>query len=166
MSPIFGSPDEIVATWAIFSRSEIWTDCSLMALTTSSTAFWMPIFSSIGLAPAVTLRSPSPMIAAASTTEVVVPSPATSFVLLATSLTSWAPMFSKASSSSISFAIVTPSFVIVGEPNFLSSTTLRPLGPMVIRTASATLSTPRFRAERASASYASCFAIDRPPSCE
>src|SRR4030088_3511070 len=72
MSPILGSPDEMVATWAIFSRSEIWTDCSLMALTTSSTAFWMPIFSSIGLAPAVTLRSPSPIIAAASTTEVVV----------------------------------------------------------------------------------------------
>src|SRR5207244_356841 len=85
-----------------------------------------------------------------------------SFVLLATSLTSWAPMFSKASSSSISLAIVTPSLVMVGEPNFLSSTTLRPLGPMVIRTASATLSTPRLSAERASASYASCFAISIP----
>src|SRR5207244_11645868 len=121
--------------------------------------------SCIGLAPAVTLRNPSPMIAAASTTDVVVPSPAMSLVLLATSLTSCAPMFSKGSSSSISFAIVTPSLVMVGEPNFLSSTTLRPLGPMVIRTASATLSTPRFSAERASASYASCFAIDRPPSC-
>src|SRR3989440_3181679 len=164
ISPIRLSPDEIVATCAMRSRSEIWTDCSLIALTTASTAFWMPILSCIGLAPAVTLRRPSPMIAAASTTEVVVPSPAMSFVLLATSLTSWAPIFSNASSSSISFAIVTPSFVIVGEPNFLSSTTFRPLGPMVIRTASATLSTPRLSAERASASYASCFAIDRPPS--
>jgi len=127
-------------------------DWSLMAFTTSSTAFWMPILRSIGLAPAVTLRRPSPMIAAASTTEVVVPSPAMSLVLLATSLMSWAPMFSKASSSSISLAMVTPSLVIVGDPNFLSSTTLRPLGPIVIRTASATLSTPRFSAARASAS--------------
>ena len=123
-----------------------------MALTTSSTAFWIPSFNCIGLAPAVTLRSPSPMMAAASTTDVVVPSPAMSLVLLATSLTSWAPMFSKGSSSSISLAIVTPSLVMVGDPNFLSSTTLRPLGPMVIRTASATLSTPRLSAARASAS--------------
>ena len=37
--------------------------------------------------------------------------------------TSCAPWFSKTSSTSISRAIVTPSFVIVGAPNFLSSTT-------------------------------------------
>ena len=35
-------------------------------------------------------------------------------------------MFSSASFNSISFATVTPSLVIVGEPNFLSITTLRP----------------------------------------
>ncbi len=58
-------------------------------------------------------------------------------------------MFSNASSSSISRAMVTPSLVMVGAPYFLSSTTLRPLGPSVTRTASATLSTPRLRERRA-----------------
>ncbi len=46
----------------------------------------------------------------------VVPSPALSEVLDATSFTICAPMFSNFDSSSISFATVTPSFVIVGEP--------------------------------------------------
>jgi translation elongation factor EF-G len=41
-------------------------------------------------------------------------------------------MFSKGSSNSISFATVTPSCVIVGEPNFRSSATLRPFGPSVV----------------------------------
>src|SRR5439155_20614907 len=83
---------------------------------------------------------------------VVVPSPAMSEVLVATSLTIWAPMFSIGSSSSISLATVTPSLVIVGLPNFLSMTTLRPLGPRVTLTASASWSTPRLRRERASVS--------------
>src|SRR6266567_5168331 len=52
-------------------------------------------------------------------------------------------MFSTPSFSSISLATVTPSFVITGEPNFLSSTTLRPFGPSVILTASASWLTPR-----------------------
>src|SRR5438552_11401595 len=56
---------------------------------------------------------------------VVVPSHATSEVLEATSRTSCAPIFSYGSSSSISFATVTPSLVIVGLPNFLSRMTLR-----------------------------------------
>src|SRR5205823_13059311 len=89
-------------------------------------------------------------IARASTVAVVVPSPATSFVLVATSLVSWAPMFSHGSSSSISLAIVTPSFVIVGAPHFLSSTTFCPLGPSVMATASASLLTPASSARRAS----------------
>ena len=76
-----------------------------------------------------TLRMPCWTIARASTVAVVVPSPATSFVLVATSLASWAPMFSHGSSSSISLAIVTPSLVMVGAPHFLSRTTLRPLRP-------------------------------------
>src|SRR6266540_4433226 len=38
--------------------------------------------------------------------------------------------------------MVTPSLVIVGAPHFLSSTTLRPLGPSVTRTTLASLSTP------------------------
>ena len=73
----------------------------------------------------------------------VVPSPATSLVLVATSFRSWAPMFSNGSSSSISLAMVTPSLVTVGAPNFLSRTTLRPFGPRVTLTAVDIFSTPR-----------------------
>ena len=54
-------------------------------------------------------------------------------------------MFSKGSSSSMSRATVTPSWVTVGAPYFLSSATLRPLGPSVVPTASASASMPRFR---------------------
>src|SRR4051794_24116302 len=46
--------------------------------------------------------------------------------------------------------MVTPSLVIVGAPNFLSRTTLRPRGPRVTLTVSASLSTPRSRERRAS----------------
>src|SRR2546426_9141678 len=97
--------------------------------------------------------------ACASTVAVVVPSPATSDVLLATSLTIWAPMFSRGSLSSISFATVTPSLVMRGEPYFLSRTTLRPLGPRVILTASARRLTPRRIDCRDSSPYVICFAI-------
>src|SRR6266849_3065683 len=71
-------------------------------------------------------------------------------VLLATSRTIWAPMFSNLSSSSISLATVTPSLVIRGAPKDFSSTTLRPLGPSVTRTALARMSTPRSILSRAS----------------
>ena len=94
----------------------------------------MPRLSSMGLAPAATLRIPSVTIAWASTVAVVVPSPATSLVLVAASLSSWAPMFSKGSSSSISLATVTPSWVTVGRPELLVEGTLRPLGPGVVLT--------------------------------
>ena len=67
-------------------------------------------------------------------------------------------MFSNGSSSSMSRAIVTPSFVIVGAPNFLSRTTLRPFGPIVTLTASASLSMPFLRFRRAVSSKISCFA--------
>ena len=60
---------------------------------------------------------------------VVVPSPATSEVLLATSFTILAPMSSYLSSSSISLATVTPSLVTVGEPNDFWMMTFRPRGP-------------------------------------
>src|SRR4029079_8344879 len=59
-------------------------------------------------------------------------------------------MFSHGSSSSTSFAIVTPSFVIVGAPHFLSRTTLWPFGPSVSATASASLFTPASSERRAS----------------
>ena len=60
--------------------------------------------------------------------------------------------------SSISFATVTPSLVTVGAPNFLSMTTFRPFGPRVTFTASASWSTPRLRAARASTLKWSSFA--------
>src|SRR5512140_3109473 len=88
--------------------------------------------------------------ARASTVAVVVPSPATSEVLLATSFTICAPMFSNLSSSWISLATVTPSLVMFGAPNDLSSTTLRPLGPRVTVTASPRTCTPRRMRSRAS----------------
>src|ERR1043166_1532635 len=67
-------------------------------------------------------------------------------------------MFSHGSSNSISFATVTPSLVMVGEPNFLSSTTFRPLGPSVTLTARLSFSTPRKSAFRASSSNFNCLA--------
>src|SRR5207247_6933595 len=67
--------------------------------------------------------------------------------------------FSSGSFRSISFASVTPSFVIVGDPNFLSRTTLRPLGPSVTLTASASWLTPRSTAWRDCSPYTICFAI-------
>src|SRR2546427_3126765 len=68
-------------------------------------------------------------------------------------------MFSSGSLSSISLATVTPSLVIVGDPNFLSRTTLRPFGPRVTLTASANWFTPRSTAWRDCSPYTICFAI-------
>ena len=68
-------------------------------------------------------------------------------------------MFSNGSLSSISLATVTPSFVIVGDPNFFSSTTLRPFGPRVTFTASASWSTPALIIRRDSSPYTICFAM-------
>ena len=113
----------------------------------------------IGLAPASRFFIPSLTIACARTVAVVVPSPATSLVLVATSFTSCAPIFSKASSSSISLAMVTPSLVIRGAPKDLSSTTFLPFGPKVTLTVSANLSTPASRAFLASDPYFNSFAM-------
>jgi len=104
------------------------------------------------LAPAATFFRPAVTMAWASTVAVVVPSPAMSAVLLATSFSIWAPMFSTGSFRVISFATVTPSLVTWGAPNFLSMITLRPLGPRVTFTAFARWSTPRFKRSRASMS--------------
>src|SRR5438270_8080144 len=104
--------------------------------------------------------------ASARTVAVVVPSPATSLVLEATSRTMRAPMFSYLSSSSISRATVTPSLVTVGEPNDFWMMTFRPLGPRVTLTARASLATPRRMASRASWSNAICLAlIGKEPLC-
>ena len=126
---------------------------------TAVTALSMPRLRSIGAPPAVTTLRPSRTIACARTVAVVVPSPATSLVLVATSLASWAPRFSYESSSSTSRAMVTPSLVIVGAPHFLSMTTLRPFGPSVTLTASASALTPRSRLRRASSSNSRILAM-------
>src|SRR5205085_2020189 len=158
ISPIALSPAEMLAVEAICSL----VSTSLASLESSSltrsTAASMPRLSDIGLAPAATFRRPSRTSAWARTVAVVVPSPATSSVFFATSLTSSAPIFSHGSSSSISLAMDTPSLVIVGAPHFFSSTTLRPLGPRVTFTASASWFIPRSRPRLASSSNAIIFA--------
>src|SRR5882724_5524281 len=89
---------------------------------------------------------------------VVVPSPATSLVFWATTLTSLAPMFSNGSASSISFETVTPSLVTVGPPNDLLRITLRPVGPSVVPTAWARISTPSIIFRRAASENSNCLA--------
>ena len=130
-----------------------------MLSTTLATALSIPRFTSKGLAPAATFFMPSVKIACVRTVAVVVPSPASSPVLEATLLTSCAPAFWNASSNSISFATLTPSFVMRGAPNFLSITTLRPFGPSVTFTALANASAPSRRRSRASTSYTISFAM-------
>src|ERR1700712_3923747 len=55
--------------------------------------------------------------------------------------------------------MVTPSLVMIGGPNDLLSTTLRPFGPSVTLTVLASLSTPRSSARRASSSKLRIFAM-------
>ncbi len=78
--------------------------------------------------PAATDLAPSLTMAWASTVAVVVPSPAKSDDFEATSRTICAPMFSNLSSSSISFATVTPSLVMRGAPNALVEHDVAALG--------------------------------------
>src|SRR6478736_4716470 len=150
-SPMFSSElAEIEPTWAISLLSEHGLEIFLSSSTAETTALSMPRLRSIGFMPAATAFMPSRMIAWASTVAVVVPSPAVSEVLEATSLTICAPMFSNLSASSISLATDTPSLVIVGAPKLFSSTTLRPFGPSVALTAFASTFTPRNMRARAS----------------
>jgi hypothetical protein len=106
---------------------------------------------------------PSRTMAWARTVAVVVPSPTMSLVLMAASLTSCAPMFSNWSLRWISRAIVTPSLVTTGDPVIFSRMTLRPFGPSVDFTASASLSTPVSRRVRASAPKRSSLAMKGSP---
>src|SRR6201996_8703685 len=119
----------------------------------------MPRLTSTGLAPASIARMPSWTTAWAITVAVVVPSPTTSLVLIAASLTSCAPMFSNWFFRWISRAMVTPSLVTTGEPVIFSRITLRPLGPSVDLTASASWSTPASSRARASAPKRSSLAM-------
>src|SRR6201993_4481222 len=149
--PISASPlAEMVPTWAISSLDVTFLELASRSFTMASTAMSMPRLRSIGFMPAATALAPSFTIAWARTVAVVVPSPARSLVLDATSRTIWAPMFSNLSSSSISLATVTPSLVIRGAPKDFSITTLRPWGPSVTFTAFASVSTPRSIRSRAS----------------
>ncbi len=167
ISPTSVSPlAEIVPTWATSSEVLIVLERLSRSLTTASTARSTPRFRSIGFMPAATALAPSRTIAWASTVAVVVPSPAMSLVLDATSRTIWAPMFSNLSSSSISLATVTPSLVMRGAPKDLSRTTLRPFGPSVTLTALVRISTPCSILSRASAeNFTSFAAIAMTPSC-
>ncbi len=61
--------------------------------------------------------------------------------------------------SSISLATVTPSLVMVGLPNLLAITTLRPFGPIVALTADAMTVTPRSRAALPASLNRICFGI-------
>ena len=115
--PISTSPlADTVPTCAVSAGVVIFLLFRFSSSSTAVTALSMPRFRSIGFMPAATALAPSRTIACASTVAVVVPSPATSLLLLATSRTICAPMFSNLSASSISLATVTPSLVIRGAP--------------------------------------------------
>src|ERR1700730_1355050 len=135
------------------------TAWSFSASMTMGTVRSMPRRTRIGPSAASTARSPSRTIACASTVAVVVPSPTRPLVFIATSLTNCAPMLANGSRSWISLAIVTPSLVIVGGPVSFSRTALRPFGPSVTFTASASALTPCSRRSRASLLYRSSFAM-------
>src|SRR3990167_5592167 len=109
LAPISASPAETVATWVISSLFLIGLAILLSSSTTAAAAFSMPFLTTMGLAPAVTFFIQDEVITWAKRVAVVVPSPAESLVLLAASLTSWAPMFSNGSARSISLATETPS---------------------------------------------------------
>ncbi|KAH3659095.1 hypothetical protein OGATHE_006355 [Ogataea polymorpha] len=145
--PMWVSPlAEIVATWAISAEVVISFLFFCRKSITASTAAWEPLLRSIGLHPAATFLTDSEKMALPRIVAEVVPSPALSLVLEATSCNSLAPKFSNLSSRLTLLATVTPSLVIFGAPNGCSIRTLRPLGPKVTATASARVSTPFKRA--------------------
>ncbi len=150
---------DILATLAMSSLPFTGELISFIASTATFTALSIPLFIAIGSPPAATFFTPSFIMLCAKTVAVVVPSPATSFVFVDTSFTSLAPMFSNASSNSMSFAIVTPSFVINGAPKLLSKTTFLPFGPSVTFTVSASLFTPSNNFFLASSPYSISFDI-------
>ena len=78
---------EIEPTCAISLDVVHGLDCAANDSIATATAWSIPRFKSIGFQPAATDFIPSRMIACARTVAVVVPSPATSAVLEATSLT-------------------------------------------------------------------------------
>ena len=107
---------EMPATCAISVRVAQGFARRFNSATNASTAWSMPRFKSMGFMPAATYFMPSVTMPCASSVAVVVPSPATSEVLLATSRIICAPMFSSRSSSSISRATTTPELMMAGGP--------------------------------------------------
>ena len=86
--PMKASPEDTVPTRAMSSVPLTFWLCWWMAATAASTALAMPFFMTMGLAPAARFFRPSRISACASRVAVVVPSPATSLVLVDTSRTS------------------------------------------------------------------------------
>ncbi len=151
ISPIEASPlADMVPTWAISCPELQGREFFPSSATTASTAASIPRLRSIGSSPAATYFIPSLTMAWASTVAVVVPSPAVSDVLAATSRAICAPRFSNRSSSSISLATITPELITVGAPKLRSSMTSRPLGPSVTLTALASMLSPAQTFSRAS----------------
>ncbi len=88
ISPTSSSAAEIEATIAICSLpATFWLNVFIFS-TAAFVALAIPFLKMIGLAPAAIFLRPSWIIACARTVAVVVPSPATSLVFVATSLTS------------------------------------------------------------------------------
>ena len=100
-----------MATWAIASPS-IGLARALISSTRKVVTFSKPRRRATGFAPAVTFRKPSLTKAWAKIVAVVVPSPAISLVLEATSWIKRAPVFCWGSDNSISLATVIPSLTI------------------------------------------------------
>ena len=107
---------EIVATLEMASFPLTSVEVAFNSLVINSTAWSMPRFIWVGLTPDSTFLNPYSKIALARMVAVVVPSPASSLVLLATLFTRLAPMLTDLSGISIALATVTPSLVILGLP--------------------------------------------------
>ena len=86
--PMVSSPEEMAPTRAMSSVPFTFLEFFLISSMAASAAALMPFFMTMGLAPAARLRRPSRTMAWVKRVAVVVPSPATSLVLVATSFTS------------------------------------------------------------------------------
>ena len=86
--PMTSSLEEMAPTRAISAVPLTGLEFFLISSMAAAVALAMPFFMTMGLAPAARFFKPSRMMAWASRVAVVVPSPATSLVLVATSFTS------------------------------------------------------------------------------
>ncbi len=93
--PTCSLPEDTAPTCAMASFESTMEEMLCSSSTATLVAISIPRRIPNGFAPAVTFFSPSRTIACVNNVAVVVPSPAMSFVLEATSETSFAPIFSK-----------------------------------------------------------------------